>query len=42
MAARSRLKDIVSIQVVAFPHSGVVTRPGTAELLDRAVEGVPS
>jgi len=39
MAARSRLKDIVSIQVVAFPQSGVVTRPGTAELLDRAVQG---
>ena len=38
MAARSRLKDIVSIQVVAFPQSGVVTRPGTAELLDRAVQ----
>ena len=42
MAARSRLKDIVSIQVVAFPQSGVVTRPGTAELLDRAVQGAPS
>ena len=39
MTARSRLKDIVSIQVVAFPQSGVVTRPGTAELLDRAVQG---
>ena len=38
MAARDRLKDTVSIQVVAFPQSGVVTRPGTAELLDRAVK----
>ena len=37
MAARSRLKDVVSVQVVAFPQSGVVTRPGTAELLERAV-----
>ena len=37
MTARSRLKDAVSIQVVAFPQSGVVTRPGTAELLERAV-----
>ena len=38
MAARSRLRDAVSIQVVAFPQSGVVTRPGTAELLERAVK----
>jgi cytosine/creatinine deaminase len=38
MAARERLKGVVSIQVVAFPQSGVVTRPGTAELLDRAVK----
>ena len=37
MAARSRLKDAVTIQIVAFPQSGVVTRPGTADLLDRAV-----
>jgi cytosine/adenosine deaminase-related metal-dependent hydrolase len=37
LAARSRLRDIVSIQLVAFPQSGVVTRPGTAELLERAV-----
>ena len=38
MTARSRLRDAVSIQVVAFPQSGVVTRPGTAELLERAVK----
>jgi cytosine deaminase len=38
MAARNRLKGAVSIQVVAFPQSGVVSRPGTAELLDRAVK----
>ena len=38
MAARSRLRGAVSIQVVAFPQSGVVSRPGTAELLDRAVK----
>jgi cytosine deaminase len=38
MAARSRLRDLVSIQVVAFPQSGVVTRPGTAELLEQAVK----
>jgi cytosine/adenosine deaminase-related metal-dependent hydrolase len=28
----------VSIQVVAFPQSGVVSRPGTAELLEQAVK----
>jgi len=38
MTARSRLRDLVSIQVVAFPQSGVVTRPGTAELLEQAVK----
>jgi cytosine/adenosine deaminase-related metal-dependent hydrolase len=38
MAARSRLRDVVSIQVVAFPQSGVVTRPGTVDLLDQAVK----
>ena len=38
MTARGRLRDTVSIQVVAFPQSGVVTRPGTAELLEQAVK----
>jgi cytosine/adenosine deaminase-related metal-dependent hydrolase len=38
MTARRRLRDVVSIQVVAFPQSGVVTRPGTADLLERAVK----
>ena len=38
MTARSRLRDLVTIQVVAFPQSGVVTRPGTAELLEQAVK----
>ncbi len=38
MAARDRLKGALSIQVVAFPQSGIVTRPGTAELLERAVK----
>ena len=36
MAARDRLKGAVSIQVVAFPQSGVITRPGTADLLEAA------
>ncbi|HTY81080.1 MAG TPA: amidohydrolase family protein [Candidatus Bathyarchaeia archaeon] len=38
LAIRAKLKDIVSIQIVAFPQSGIVTRPGTAELLDRAAK----
>ena len=38
MAVRERLKGVMSIQIVAFPQSGIVTRPGTAELLDRAVK----
>lgn len=38
MTARSRLRDLVTIQVVAFPQSGVVTRPGTALLLEQAVK----
>ncbi|HET8531310.1 MAG TPA: amidohydrolase family protein [Methylomirabilota bacterium] len=38
MTARGRLRDTVSIQVVAFPQSGVVSRPGTAELLEQAVK----
>jgi len=38
MAVRERLKGTLSIQIVAFPQSGIVTRPGTAELLDRAAK----
>ena len=38
MTARGRLRGVVSIQVVAFPQSGVVSRPGTAELLEQAVK----
>jgi cytosine/creatinine deaminase len=38
-AVRERLKDVLSMQIVAFPQSGIVKRPGTAELLERAVKG---
>src|SRR5215831_16770447 len=38
LAVRERLRDVLSIQIVAFPQSGIVNRPGTAELLDRAVK----
>lgn len=36
-ATRLELADRVEIQTVAFPQSGLLVRPGTAELLDRAL-----
>lgn len=35
--AREVHRDKVSIQIVAFPQSGIVTAPGTADLLDAAM-----
>lgn len=37
MQTREDLKDLVQIQVVAFPQSGMLIRPGTVELLDQAL-----
>lgn len=37
LRTRSALKDLQQIQIVAFPQSGLLRRPGTAELLDRAM-----
>jgi len=37
MQTRDDLKDKVRIQVVAFPQSGMLIRPGTVELLDQAL-----
>jgi cytosine deaminase len=37
VATRKALADAVTIQIVAFPQSGVMTRPGTLELLEEAV-----
>ena len=34
---RDRFKDLVTIQIVAFPQSGIARSPGTAELLDEAI-----
>ncbi|MEZ5666883.1 MAG: amidohydrolase [Alphaproteobacteria bacterium] len=34
---RARCADLMDIQLVAFPQSGVLAGPGTADLLDRAV-----
>lgn len=36
-ATRQELAERVEIQTVAFPQSGLLVRPGTAELLDRAL-----
>jgi cytosine/adenosine deaminase-related metal-dependent hydrolase len=38
MAARERFKDFMTIQIVAFPQSGMLIRPGTVELLEEAVK----
>ena len=37
MRTREELRDKVQIQVVAFPQSGMLIRPGTVELLDQAL-----
>lgn len=34
---RQALKGVIDIEIVAFPQSGIMARPGTAELLDRAL-----
>jgi cytosine deaminase len=37
MAPREALADVVDINLVAFPQSGLLVRPGTVELLERAL-----
>jgi cytosine deaminase len=37
MATREALADIVDIDLVAFPQSGLLVRPGTVELLEQAL-----
>ncbi|MFD1941438.1 amidohydrolase family protein [Paradevosia shaoguanensis] len=37
LAARARYADVMDIEIVAFPQSGLMIRPGTAELLDEAL-----
>ncbi len=34
---RERFRDLVTIQIVAFPQSGILRSPGTADLLDAAI-----
>lgn len=38
MATREKLAGFVDIEIVAFPQSGMITRPGTVELMDAALE----
>lgn len=37
MSAREKWRDIVDIELVAFPQAGILTCPGTADILDAAV-----
>jgi cytosine deaminase len=37
LAVRERYKDVVSIQIVAFPQRGLTSCPGTFELMDAAM-----
>lgn len=37
MATRERYRRIVDIEIVAFPQSGLLRRPGTLELMDAAL-----
>jgi cytosine/adenosine deaminase-related metal-dependent hydrolase len=37
METREKLAGIVDIEIVAFPQSGMITRPGTVELMDEAL-----
>ena len=38
LKTREKFKDVMTIQMVAFPQSGMLLRPGTAELLEEAVK----
>jgi cytosine deaminase len=37
LEVREKYRDIIDIQLVAFPQSGILKAPGTAELLDEAI-----
>lgn len=38
VAAREKYRDVIGIQIVAFPQSGVVTCPGTLEVMALALD----
>ena len=37
LAVREQYKDVINIQLVAFPQGGILKSPGTPELLDEAI-----
>lgn len=37
LEVREKYKDMIDIQIVAFPQSGILKSPGTPELLDEAI-----
>jgi cytosine deaminase len=37
LAVRERFRDLITIEIVAFPQSGIARSPGTADLLDEAI-----
>jgi len=37
LGTRQTMRDVLDMQIVAFPQSGMLKRPGTVELLDRAL-----
>jgi cytosine deaminase len=37
LATREALREVMDLQIIAFPQSGLLVRPGTAELLDEAL-----
>ena len=39
LAIREAVGDLLDIQIVAFPQSGILADPGTADLLDQAIRG---
>ena len=38
LEAREKYKDLFDLQIVAFPQSGLMVRPGTYELMDEALK----
>ncbi len=38
VAVREEYRDVVDIQIVAFPQHGLIVKPGTLELMDEAID----
>ncbi len=38
LKVREKVRDLLDIQIVAFPQSGVMIEPGVADLLDQAIQ----